>query len=81
MRKTLIVSLDLVVASIFRHYGERDAMAIIGSPSSREIKDRVRNAFRLNIPVRTIMRRDKKVDFEFKFASIDDAVWFRLKWL
>jgi hypothetical protein len=82
MRKTVVITLDVLIKSLIRHYGEETVMSLMDKESEGDyLNDRVRKAFRLDIPVRSITRRNKDIDFEFKFANIDDAALFRLKWL
>ena len=87
----MIVDNDTVSEALVRHYGyARTAEIINPSPEelagvlvTRRLADRIRDAFHLDIPLRTIFQDgvQPSLDFEFEFASIDDAVWFRLKWL
>ena len=86
----MIVDNDTVSEALVRHYGYERTTEII-NPSLEELAgvgcsrlaDRIRDAFHLDIPLRTIFQDGAEpiLEFEFKFASIDDAVWFRLKWL
>jgi hypothetical protein len=86
----MIVDNDTVSAALVRHYGYARTADIINPPPEElagvvasRLADRIRDAFHLDIPLRTIFQDGDhpSLDFEFKFASMDDAVWFRLKWL
>ena len=82
MRKTVIITLDVLIKSLYRQYGDAAYSMMLDKEGEDDyLADRVKKAFRLDIPVRSITRRNKDIDFEFKFANIDDAALFRLKWL